>query len=44
MPLLQYVGVPGPVSAYGDPWKANPSLLYAQTQQTATRMKYQRVG
>jgi hypothetical protein len=42
MPMLQYVGVPGPVSAYADRWKANPSLLYAETLQTATSMKYQR--
>ncbi len=40
MPLLQYVGVPGPVSAYADRWKANPSLMYAQIQQASTRMKY----
>jgi RNA polymerase sigma factor (sigma-70 family) len=44
MPVLQYVGVPGKVSAYADPWNANPSLLYAQTKQNATTMKYQRNG
>ncbi len=44
MPVLQYVAVPGQVAAYGDPWHGNPSLLYAQTKQTATRMKYQHVG
>jgi RNA polymerase sigma factor (sigma-70 family) len=40
MPVLQYVGVPGEVAAYGDPWRANPSLVYARTEQTATTMKY----
>jgi RNA polymerase sigma factor (sigma-70 family) len=44
MPVLQYAAVPGMVAAYGDPWDGNPSLLYAQTKQTATRMKYQHVG
>jgi len=41
MPVLQYVGVPGKVSAFNDPWHANPSLVYARTKQTATLMKYQ---
>jgi RNA polymerase sigma factor (sigma-70 family) len=40
MPVLQYVGVPGKVSAYADPWDANPSLVYARTKQTATLMRY----
>ena len=44
MPVLQYAGVPGRVSAYGDRWKANPSLVYAKTRQTATTMKYQYDG
>ena len=38
MPVLQYVGVPGEVSAYGDPWNANPSLVYARTRQSATKI------
>lgn len=42
MPVLQYVGVPGPVPAYGDRWGANPSLLYSQTRERRTRMKYRR--
>ncbi len=44
MPVLQYVGVPGEVSAYGDEWGANPSLLYAKTRERRTRMKYRREG
>ena len=44
MPVLQYVGVPGKVAAYADPWNANPSLLYARIKQKATTMKYQREG
>jgi RNA polymerase sigma factor (sigma-70 family) len=44
MPVLQYVAVPGPVAAYGDPWDGNPSLLYAKTKQTATKMRYQHSG
>jgi RNA polymerase sigma factor (sigma-70 family) len=44
MPVLQYAGVPGAVSAYGDRWNANPSLVYARTRQTGTTMKYWRVG
>jgi RNA polymerase sigma factor (sigma-70 family) len=44
MPVLQYVGVPGKVSAYSDPWNANPSLVYARTKQKSTLMKYQRDG
>ena len=40
MPVLQYAAVPGQVAAYGDPWNGNPSLLYAQTRQTSTKMKY----
>ena len=44
MPVLQYAGVPGRVSAYGDRWNANPSLVYARTRQTSTTMKYRRDG
>jgi hypothetical protein len=40
MPVLQYVGVPGDVSAYADPWGENPSLLYTRTKQVGTTMKY----
>jgi hypothetical protein len=42
MPVLQYVGIPGEVPAYGDPRGANPSLVYARTRETRTRMKYRR--
>ena len=44
MPVLQYAGVPGRVSAYADRWQANPSLVYGRTRQTATKMKFQRDG
>jgi hypothetical protein len=44
MPVLQYVGVPGKVSAYSDEWDANPSLVYARTKQKNTVMKYQHNG
>jgi RNA polymerase sigma factor (sigma-70 family) len=44
MPVLQYVAVPGQVPAYGDPWNANPSLVYARTKQTKTNMQYHHVG
>jgi hypothetical protein len=43
MPVLQYAAVPGVVSAYGDPWGDNPSLVYAQTKQTTTKMKSRHV-
>ena len=43
-PVLQYVGVPGEVPAYGDRWGANPSLLYTKTRERHTQMKYQRKG
>jgi RNA polymerase sigma factor (sigma-70 family) len=42
MPVIQYAAVPGPVAAYNDPWRANPSLVYAKNRQTATKMKYQK--
>jgi RNA polymerase sigma factor (sigma-70 family) len=41
MPVLQYVGVPGQVPAYADWWNGNPSLVYARTKQTTTKMKFQ---
>jgi RNA polymerase sigma factor (sigma-70 family) len=41
MPVIQYVGVPGDVAAYGDPWKANPSVVYGRQRQTTTKMKFQ---
>ncbi len=44
MPALQYVGVPGRVAAYRDPWGANPSLVYAKTRESRTKMKYRREG
>ena len=44
MPVLQYAGVPGNVSAYGDPWGANPSLVYARQRESRTKMKYVRSG
>jgi RNA polymerase sigma factor (sigma-70 family) len=44
MPVLQYVGVPGEVPAYGDRWGANPSLLYSNPRERRMRMKYQREG
>ncbi len=44
MPVLQYVGVPGEVPAYGDKWGANPSLLYSKTRERHTQMKYRRDG
>src|SRR5207249_1174752 len=37
-------GVPGQVPAYGDPWGANPSLVYSRTRETRTKMKYRRRG
>jgi hypothetical protein len=44
MPVLQYAAVPGPVGAYFDAWNENPSLVYAQSRQTATKMEYHRSG
>jgi len=44
MPVLQYAGVPGRLAAYGDRWGANPSLVYAKSRETATRMNFQRDG
>ena len=40
----ELLGVPGQVAAYGDPWGANPSLVYARTEERRTRMRYQRQG
>jgi RNA polymerase sigma factor (sigma-70 family) len=42
MPVLQYVAVPGPVAAYADPFGANPSLVYARTYESRTKMEYRR--
>jgi hypothetical protein len=44
MPVLQYVGVPGEVPAYGDRWRANPSLVYGRTREPRTNMKSRRHG
>jgi RNA polymerase sigma factor (sigma-70 family) len=44
MPVLQYAGIAGRVAAYGDKWGANPSLVYARTRETRTRMKSRRDG
>jgi hypothetical protein len=44
MPVLQYAGVPGRVAAYGDPWGANPSLVYAKQKESRTKMQVQRAG
>jgi RNA polymerase sigma factor (sigma-70 family) len=44
MPVLQYVGLAGKVPAYGDPFGANPSLVYAKTRERRTEMKYRREG
>jgi RNA polymerase sigma factor (sigma-70 family) len=44
MPALQYVAVPGPVSAYADRSGSNPSLLYGRIERTKTKMAYRRDG
>jgi RNA polymerase sigma factor (sigma-70 family) len=44
MPVLQYAGVPGKVSAYGDRWGANPSLVYARQKESRTWMQCVRSG
>jgi hypothetical protein len=44
MPVLQYVAVPAEVGAFGDPWGANPSLVYSRTRETRTAMRYRREG
>jgi RNA polymerase sigma factor (sigma-70 family) len=44
MPVLQYVGVPGPTPAYGDPSGANPALVYGRIERTRTVMRYRREG
>jgi RNA polymerase sigma factor (sigma-70 family) len=44
MPVLQYVGLAGPVPAYGDPFGANPALLYGKIREPRTRMQYRREG
>ena len=42
MPVIQYVGVPGPIPAYADQTGANPTLMYGRIRQTRTVMKYRR--
>lgn len=44
MPVLQYVGVPGPTPAYGDRSGANPSMVYGRIERTRTVMQYRREG
>jgi RNA polymerase sigma factor (sigma-70 family) len=44
MPALQYVGVPGPGRAYGDPRRGNPALLYGDIARTRTVMAWSRNG
>jgi RNA polymerase sigma factor (sigma-70 family) len=42
MPVLQYVGIAAEVPAYGDRWGGNPSLIYARSVESDTRMAYRR--
>ena len=42
--MLQYAGIAGELPAYGDRFKANPSLVYARTREPDTRMKSRREG
>ncbi len=44
MPVLQYVGLTGEAPAYGDPFGANPALVYAKTREPSTQMKARRWG
>ena len=44
MPVLQYVGVPGSVGAYGDRAGANPALMYRKAPDRFVRMAYHRQG
>jgi RNA polymerase sigma factor (sigma-70 family) len=44
MPVLQYAGLATGQPAYGDIYRANPSLVYARTRERHTRMKYRREG
>ncbi|WP_435006074.1 sigma-70 family RNA polymerase sigma factor [Tundrisphaera lichenicola] len=44
MPVIQYVGVPGPVPAYKDPRGLNPSLMYGDGRKSTTEMAFNRVG
>jgi RNA polymerase sigma factor (sigma-70 family) len=44
MPVLQYVGLAGNVTAYGNRFGANPALLYGKSREPRTRMKYRREG
>ena len=40
MPVLQYVGIPASVPAYGDRKGANPALMYDDIAKTATTMAH----
>jgi hypothetical protein len=44
MPVLQFVGVPGPVGAYGDKAGANPALMYRRSDESYAKMAYRRNG
>jgi RNA polymerase sigma factor (sigma-70 family) len=44
MPVLQYVGVPASVGAYGDAEGANPALMYRKSAEPYARMAYRRDG
>jgi hypothetical protein len=44
MPVHQYVGLAGDVPAYGDPFGANPALVYSKTREPHTQMKARRWG
>jgi RNA polymerase sigma factor (sigma-70 family) len=40
MPVHQYVAIPSKGAAYDDPWRLNPSLVYARSRDDSTKMKY----
>jgi hypothetical protein len=44
MPVVQYVGLPGPGPAYGKSGGSNPALMYGKISHSATTMRYRRVG
>jgi RNA polymerase sigma factor (sigma-70 family) len=44
MPVIQYVGVPSRLPAYGDHDGANPALMYGAIARTGTRMAFRRSG
>jgi hypothetical protein len=44
MPVIQYVGLPSRLPAYGDPGGANPALIYGEIARTGTRMAFRRSG